>query len=301
MAIPTYDDIKLPLLKTLQKGTPLSIKELEQILAEEFQLTSEDRETLLPNGRTRRFADRVNWARTYLKQAGLIYFPERGLSQITPRGEEALSLNLDKITNDFLMQYPEFVRFIKGNRAEEKSSPDPIYNSLSPQEQIEENFKLINQDLSSTLLEEISKQSPAFFERLVVDLLLAMGYGGSREDAGEVVGKSNDGGIDGIIKEDKLGLDVIYIQAKRWKNSVGSPEINNFIGALHRKGASKGIFITSSDFTKEALVAAKESRTAIVLINGEKLTNLMIEYDIGTSVQVIYPLKKLDQDYFSEE
>ena len=305
MAIPTYDDIKLPLLKLLENNDILPIKELEQKLKEHFSLTPEDANKLLPNGRTRQFSNRVAWARTYLKQAGLINFPEKGLSQITKRGREVLEQKIDRITNKFLMQFPEFVSFMTRSKSEKTASlSDVSSGELSPQEDIENSFSLIHKELSSSLLEEIQKQSPSFFERLVLDLLLGMGYGGSEniQELAKVTGQSGDGGIDGIIPEDRLGLDNIYIQAKRWGNTkVTAKDIRDFIGALACQNARKGVFITTSFFTPDAKSSAEKAPQQIALIDGLKLTELMIDYNIGVSIERSYYLKRIDLDYFSEE
>ncbi len=242
---------------------------------------------------------------TYLKNAKTIENVKRGHYQITERGKRLFEQNTS-ITDETLKQYPEFIEYLtKSNKNKGKKSVKGTNNINSddkgtPLEIIENNFYKINTELSSELIETIKKTSPEFFENLVIDLLLKMGYGGSREDAGEAIGRVGDEGIDGIIKEDLLGLDNIYIQAKRWNNTVQRPEIQKFVGALSGKNANKGVFITTSKFSKKAIEYAKNVNFTIILIDGNKLTNLMIEHNVGVSTQSIYEIKKVDFDYFYE-
>lgn len=242
--------------------------------------------------------------RTYLKMAGLIESPKRSYFKITDLGLSVLKQNPTEINSKYLEQFPGFVEFrtIKKSGAEIKSVIQSPQVEGTPRESIEENIQKLKDDLGGDLIIKIKQSSPEFFERLVVDLLLKMGYGGSQKEAGEAIGKSGDEGIDGIIKEDKLGLDTIYIQAKRWDGTVGRPEIQKFIGALQMKGAKKGIFITASNFSKEAKESVDMTgNTKIVLIDGELLVNLMIQNDIGVSKIASYEIKQIDSDYFSEE
>lgn len=249
------------------------------------------------------FDNRVGWARTFVKKAGLLDSPKRGFVKISGKGLEVLKKNLNKIDVGFLKQYPDFVEFQYAKRnenAEQQAKDlDPDKNS-TPLESLEDGYNKIIKNLASDLLAQIKSCSPQFFEKLVVELLVEMGYGGSIKDA-MAVGKSGDGGIDGFIKEDKLGLDIIYIQAKKWENSVGRPQIMGFVGALQGQRAKKGIFITTSYFTKEAEAYVKNIDTKVILIDGEMLAHFMIEYNIGVSKVASYEIKRLDSDYFLEE
>ena len=306
MAMPTYEDIMLPFLQTLSDGNTHTLKELHVSLAEHFNLSDEERSKLLPSGNQLMFYNRLGWARTHLKKALLINSLAMGQFHITERGEKFLETGPKKITNNVLMQFPEFVAFWRpglsnGTGSEIITDPTPCLPSKTPREMIHECYQELRNVLADDLLQQVSVKSPVFFEHLVLDLLVKMGYGGSREDAAQVVGKSGDEGIDGIIKEDRLGLDVIYIQAKRWKNPVGSPEIQGFIGALQLKGAHKGIFITTSSFTPAAKETARKIGNRIVLIDGMQLAQLMIDFNVGVSVETNYEVKRVDQDYYSEE
>lgn len=302
MAIPDYQTIMLPLLKLLNDGREHTLNELIELLAQQFGLTDEERKELLPSGRQYKFDNRVGWARTYMKKAGLLESTGRGKVCITAKGLEALNRNLPSIDNEFLMQFPEFIEFKnssknKQNENEQGSNED----SETPEEILEASYQALRADLAQEILDRIKKCSPKFFESLVVDLLVAMGYGGSRKDAGQAVGQSGDGGIDGIIKEDKLGLDVVYIQAKRWEATVGRPIIQAFAGSLEGQRAKKGIVITTSQFSKDALDYVKVIEKKIVLIDGEQLAQLMIDYGIGVTEVAKYVVKKIDLDYFGEE
>lgn len=302
--IPDYQTIMLPLLKFAGDGREHHIREAINYLAEKFGLSEEERKLLLPSGQEYVFDNRVRWAKTYLTKAGLLDSPKRGYFKITERGLNVLKNPPQKIDNKYLFQFPEFVEFKTKRRIEKKTqyeSPE-IYDEYTPEDLIAEGYKRLRQELSREILNRIMSCSPDFFERLVIDLLVSMGYGGSREDAGRAIGKTGDEGIDGTIKEDKLGLDTIYIQAKRWSNPVGRPEIQKFVGALEGKGARKGIFITTSTFTPKAKEFVSNLRSKkIILIDGEMLADLMIEYNVGVSTEAIYPIKRIDEDYFLED
>jgi len=303
MAIPDYQTIMLPLLKFAGDNQEHSLRDAVDSLAGEFELYEEELKEMLPSGNQRIFNNRVGWALTYFRKAGLIESPKRGIFKITDRGQQVLSRNIEKIDNKFLEQFPEFKEFTTIKKKPDK--PDPPAKSLlrdiNPEETLEAAYQELHDELASELLETI-KQCPAdFFERLVVDVLIKMGYGGSRKEAGQAVGKTSDGGIDGIIKEDKLGLDIIYIQAKRWEGVVGRPEIQKFAGALQGQRARKGIFITTSNFTKDALNYVENIETKIILIDGQRLAELMIAYNTGANTTAIYEVKKIDSDYFIEE
>ncbi|EKD08110.1 MULTISPECIES: restriction endonuclease [Limnospira] len=305
--IPDYQSLMLPLLKLISDGKEHKYRVVIESLASEFQLTDEERKELLASGKQPIFDNRVGWAKTYLKKAGLLEDPKRATFVITDLGKQILAQNPDRIDAKYLRQFPSFLEFIDVSRddngTEEEETINVLTSDQTPEESLEKAYQRIRNSLASEILNKVVELSPTFFERLVVELLVKMGYGGSIKDAGKAIGKSGDEGIDGTIKEDKLGLDIIYIQAKRWKpeNVVGRPEIQKFVGALAGQGAKKGIFITTSNFTKEALEYTPKNETKIVLIDGEQLAQLMIDYNLGCTTEQIYELKKIDSDYFGEE
>jgi restriction system protein len=303
MTIPDFQAIMLPLLQYASDGKEHSLRDAITFLADVFNLSDDERKELLSSGQQAVFDNRVCWARTYLKKAGLFISPKRGFFQITDRGKEILSQNPSEINLKFLNQFPEFIEFKTTKKDNDKSEPEIIETSeTTPQESIEFGYQKIRKELELELLNRVKSCSPDFFERLVVDLLVKMGYGGSRRDAGRAIGKSGDGGIDGIIKEDKLGLDIVYVQAKRWDNTVvGRPEIQKFVGALHGQRARKGVFITTSRFSQEAREYVSIIDSKIVLIDGEELAQLMIDNHVGVSTVSIYEIKKIDSDYFTDE
>lgn len=307
MAIPDYQTLMLPLLRLTSDGTERRFRDAVEALAAEFQLTPDERSELLPSGTAPTFDNRVGWARTYLKQAGLIESPKRGVLRITERGRTVLSKKPARIDVKFLDQFQEF-RDFRTKRTDDsgtsgvKQEQAPAHpEAETPEDQLASAYKRLRHDLELELLAQVKSSTPAFFERLVIDLLVSMGYGGSRQDAGRAIGKSGDGGIDGIIKEDKLGLDVIYLQAKRWEGTVGRPEIQKFAGALQGHRASKGVFITTSSYTKEALDYVNLINSKIILIGGQELAALMIDHNVGVSTVGMYELKKVDADYFEGE
>lgn len=293
----------LPLLHFAADGKEHATYEGVEALARHFNLTEEEQLQLLPSGTQSVLANRVGWGRTYLKKAGLLEYPKRGQFKITSRGLEFLSQKPERITTAMLGQFPEFQEFQAQSRVSPLAEARPeVEESQTPEERIDVAYSQIRTELASEILGKVKSASPAFFERLVVDLLVKMGYGGSRSDAGRAIGKSGDGGIDGIINEDRLGLDVVYIQAKRWnENTVGRPEIQKFVGALTGYRARKGVFITTSTFTKEALAFAANNEFKVILIDGQVLSELMIDYSVGVTRQAIYELKRIDSDYFIEE
>jgi len=303
MSIPDYQSIMLPFLKFSSDNKEHSKKEAIEHLAGVFHVSEEERGKLLESGLQSIFDNRVGWARTYLKKAGLIESPRRSYFKITSEGIAVLAKNPEKVDAKFLRQFPSFVEFqsLKKDKTENDSVESENETARTPQELIEASYLKIQKDLAQDLLTLVKQNSPRFFERLVVELLLSMGYGGSRSDAGQAIGQSHDGGIDGIIKEDKLGLDVVYLQAKRWENVVGSKEIRNFVGSLVGQKANKGVFITTSEFTKDALEYVKTIVHKVVLIDGEMLSQLMIENNVGVSKVVNYEVKKIDSDYFTDE
>lgn len=302
--IPDYQSIMLPLLEHVSDGKEHKMRDVTDKLATKFGVTEEEQKELLPSGAAPVFYNRTAWAKTYLKKAGLIDSPKQGVVVISKRGLEVLKKRPGSIDVRFLKQFSEFIEFQNTKREDEHGSENSDeQSSQTPEELLETAYQKIRKSLASELINKVVNLSPAFFERLVVELLVKMGYGGSIKDAGKAMGKSGDEGIDGTIKEDKLGLDIIYIQAKRWKpgNVVGRPELQKFVGALAGQGAKKGIFITTSNFTREALDYTPRNETKIVLIDGEQLAQLMIDYNLGCTPQQIYEVKKLDTDYFGEE
>lgn len=301
MAIPDYQSIMLPLLRFAGDNQEHSLREAIETLAEEFNLTDEEKKELLPSGQQATFDNRVGWARTYMKKAGLLETTRRGYFQINERGLNVLKDKPEKINVQFLEQFKEFIEFRKKSNNNKKESTQEELPLETPEESLESAYQKLREGLATELLQAVLKCSPTFFERLVVDLLVKMGYGGSRKEAGQALGKSGDGGIDGIIKEDKLGLDIIYIQAKRWEGTVGRPEIQKFAGALQGQRARKGIFLTTSGFSKEAIEYVKYIDSKIILIDGTRLSEYMIDHNVGTSPIAAYEVKRIDSDYFIEE
>lgn len=306
MAIPDFQTCMLPFLRFLSDGKERSLRDAEGSLAEHFKLSDVERAELLPSGQQGIFKNRIGWAKSYLKKACLIETPKRGVFKITDRGVKILATNPGRIDIKFLEQFPEFVEFrdASKNAADNKldsgsAEPTPIV-AVTPEEAIESAYQGLRDQLAQELLSVVLTCSPTFFEQLVVDLLVKMGYGGSRRDAGERIGQSGDGGIDGIIKEDRLGLDAIFIQAKRWQGSVGRPEIQKFVGALQGQRARKGVFITTSTYTADAIDYASRIDTKVILIDGKALSNLMIDFDVGVSASATYVVKRIDSDYFEE-
>jgi len=310
MPIPDYQTAMLPLLRLTGDGQEHKFRDAVERLATEFQLTDEERSELLPSGTAFLFDNRVGWARTYLKQAGLLSAPKRGVFRITPAGQALLAQRPERLDVEKLLQFEEFRAFRARRRvaAEEPSSQStsvaeqPLaVETQTPEDQLASAYRRLRQELELDLLEQVKASTPAFFEQLVIDLLVAMGYGGSRQDAGRAIGKSGDGGIDGIIKEDKLGLDAIYVQAKRWDGTVGRPEVQKFAGALQGHRANKGVFITTSSYSREALDYVGLINSKIILISGAELVSLMIDHSVGVSTVGVYELKKIDADYFEGE
>ncbi len=304
MSIPDFQSIFLPLLKQLKDKKEHKLAEITENLAKEFNLSQEEREQLLPSGQQEVFNNRIGWARTYLKKAGCLDAPARATIVITDRGLDILSKNLNILNVKYLKQFPEFNDFhtMKNDKSNELIISEEDLGDQTPQETLELSYQKIRSALAQELLIKVKKSTPVFFERLVVELIVKMGYGGSIKDAGSAIGKSGDEGIDGIVKEDLLGLDTIYIQAKRYTDTIiGSPEIDKFIGALTKKRAKKGIFITTSSFSRPAIESLPPNDPKIVLIDGDYLTQLMIDYNIGVSFVMSYDVKKIDNDYFGDE
>jgi restriction system protein len=301
--IPTYEEIMLPLLKLLSDGKEHSLNEADDVLSAQFKLTEEERRQLLPSATQPTFRNRLGWAKAYMKKAGLVESPKRGIYQITERGLSLIKENPSDLNAQYLTRYTEFrdfKTFKKSNDTTVIDSASAITPGKTPEESLEDAYQTLHSELAKQLLDVIKSCSPAFFEKLVVDLLIKMGYGGSRIDAGQALGRSGDGGIDGIVKEDKLGLDTIYLQAKKWDSTVPIKEIRDFTGALASKKAKKGIFITTSTFPKSVHDFVKQVEYRIVLIDGEQLANLMIENNVGLTTIIEYKVKRIDTDYFEE-
>lgn len=299
MPVPDFQSLMLPLLRLAADGAEHSMAEARSHLAAHFKLSDADLEELVPSGRQTRYGNRVSWARSYLHQARLLGIPRRGHFQITDLGRELLKTPPPRIDIKLLEQYPSFLEF----RSRKESPPGtaaPPESEETPEEALEAAHQTMRASLASELLGRVKECHPQFFERLVVELLLAMGYGGARSDAGRAIGKSGDEGIDGVISEDRLGLDVVYLQAKKWDGTVGRPEIQKFVGALHGKRAKKGVFITTGSYSTEASAYVEHIDPKIVLIDGRRLAEFMIDFGIGVSEVRIYRVKRLDQDYFDD-
>jgi restriction system protein len=303
MGIPDYQEIMLPLLKMAGDGQDHSLQAAYDLLASEFKLTDEERKELLPSGRQATFENRVGWARLYLEKAKLLEKPKRAHFCLTERGQQVLEEKPSEINVKYLKKFSEFSDFYY--RRYDKSKPmdtttDDSPSVTTPEETLEQAYQNLRINLAQDLLDTIKNCSASFFESLVVDLLVKMGYGGSRKEAGQAIGKAGDEGIDGIIKEDRLGLDIIYIQAKKWDNTVGRPEVQKFAGALQGKRAKKGIFLTTSNFSRAALEYASSIDIKIILIDGERLAELMIDHNVGVTPVASYKIKRIDSDYFDE-
>ncbi len=309
MAVPKYNEFFSPVLRALETGEIKHVAKIRKFALDYLNVSEEDRKEMLPSNTQRLVDNRVNWSITYLRKANLIERVARGKYKITNTGLRVLHEKKDHVELKDLYQFDSFRQFINTDTlSEEKKdlSKPSVLEDLqegTPQDNLNASMEQINKELSANLLSEIMERSPAFFEKMVVQLLLKMGYGSALED-GFVTGCSGDEGIDGIIREDKLGFSSIYIQAKRWAEdkAIGRPEIQKFVGALAGQGAQKGLFITTGTFTKEARsYVEKQLSTKVVLVDGEKLTKLMIEYNLGVSVETVYTIKKIDTDFFSEE
>lgn len=305
MSIPHFTSLMLPLLKFANDEEEHASRDATDNMARLFQLTDAEREELLPAGHSL-FGNRVGWALTHLRHAELLETTRRGYFTITQRGKQVLQQNPQSITTKFLMRFPEYQQFVQATRKDKSKKATnevdletPVIQT--PHESLEDGYREIRQNLAQELLSQVKSCSPRFFERLVVELLVKMGYGGSIKDAAKVIGQSGDEGIDGTIKEDRLGLDIIYVQAKKWEGVVGRPEIHKFVGALQGQRAKKGVFITTSSFTRDAEEYARNIDNKIILIDGKQLADFMIDFNVGVSIETIYEIKKMDTDYFNEE
>ncbi len=314
MPIPEFFYFIRPALELHQDGKVLSVQHIEDALAIQFGIEAKEREELLPSGRSTRLYSRVQWATTYLRQAKLLESTGRGLNRITDRGLTYLRSCPPVIKPVDLTQFPEFVAFQRKNAyvvngTATKDQPQPVVPVMperdiaTPEEIIDTSYKTLRDALAQELLERMKAMPPAFFERLIVQLMLSLGYGGAFEEAGQALGKSGDGGVDGVINQDKLGLDKIYLQAKRWSNgSVGSNEVQAFVGALSGRGAVKGVFITTSTFTKAAMEYVKNNHSfKISLIDGDELARMMIDHNLGVSLVQRYEIKRIDSDFFTAD
>lgn len=294
-----------PILVALEDGTDRSIREVRERLAEHFSLTADDLAEQIPSGRAKTFQNRVGWATTYLYRTGLIERPKRSTYRITPRGQEVLATNPKRVDLKILSQFEEFNEFRQSRPDDSKpaaggsdTSDGPDVITQTPEEQIDAAYRELRSALAADLLDRVRERSPEFFEQLVLDVLHAMGYGGTHEGAIQRLGQSGDEGVDGVIREDELGLDLIYVQAKRWSNTVSRPEIQKFFGALHGQRANKGVFITTSSFSKGATTYAEGVTPRVILVDGKDLARLMMDYDVGVTVAKSYRLKRVDLDYF---
>ena len=301
MPVPDFNEIKGPALQLFADGQPHKVSDLYELLADQFSLSPTERAELLPSGMQARFHNRANWACFDLYRAGLLVRPKRGTYQITPLGQEVAAQKPTRMDREYLMKFGEFRKWMEKDGG---SSVEPEREVLippkTPLETLEAAHWSLSERLKSELMQLVTKMDPIRFERLVLDLLLAMGYGGSREEAARMTKASNDEGIDGVINEDRLGLDVIYVQAKRWQNTVGRKEIQSFVGALAGQQANKGIFITTSDFADTAVEYVRKLSQKVILINGDRLADLMIRHDIGVSKEHSFEIKRIDSDYFEE-
>ena len=303
MAVPDFQSVMLPFLETLQDGKERTMRELTEQLALRFKLTEEERQEHLPSGPQSLFYNRVAWAKTHLKNAGLIDNPVRGKVSISEEGRKVLLQKPSTINCKFLKQFPSYLKFIGQTPDQDGEGKEEtvIESTQTPLELMDASFNTLRKATAEELLARLKACSPAFFEQVVVRLLRAMGYGGVTGDA-SVTGKSGDGGIDGIIKEDKLGLDVVCIQAKRWDGSVGRPVIQGFVGSMDYIRAKKGVILTTSQFTKDALdFVDRIEGKKVVLIDGPKLANLMIEHNVGVNPTKLYELKEVSNDFFDED
>lgn len=299
MAIPDFQSIMRPLLEAHQDGEEYVNRDLVASLADHFGLTEEERREMLPSGRARLLDNRLGWAKYHITKAALLVSPRRAISVITERGRGVLRDYPDRVDLRVLDKFEEH-RNLRNHQSEEEGSTDGASETQTPAELLESAYLTVREQVEAELLTQIMGSPPDFLEQVVVDLVVRMGYGGSRKDAGEALGRSGDEGIDGIIKEDPLGLDTIYLQAKRWEGTVGRPEIQKFAGALQGQRARKGIFITTSSFSATALDYVSRIDTKIILIDGSRLAKLMYDHGVGLALDANYEVKRIDTDYFSE-
>tara|TARA_R110000868_G_scaffold369315_1_gene632633 strand:- start:45626 stop:46504 length:879 start_codon:yes stop_codon:yes gene_type:complete len=291
----------LPLLKHISDGKIHTVRILKDTLADYLELSDEERQKLLPSGQQTVFHNRVAWAKTYMERAGLLETITRGQFTITDRGREVLNSSVDRIDQSFLLQFDEFRDFKSRDKNDDETTVEKKTEIETPEEALQTAYKQIREDLAADLIYQVKRMTPVFFEKLVLDLMLAMGYGGSQDTAGSLTVAGADEGIDGVINEDQLGLDIVYLQAKRWENQVGRPEIQKFVGALHGKRARKGVFLTTSTFSRDAHQYVETIDPKVVLIDGNRLAQLMIDFNVGVSTAQSYFIKRIDSDYFIED
>lgn len=305
MPIPDYQTLMLPVLAVAGEGET-RVPAAAGVIADQLGLTEDEREEMLPSGKQRLLHNRVHWAKFYMSKAGLVDSPKRGVFLATDAGKALLATKPERIDVDTLKTYPAFAEFYGQNGSSAAPDQAPAAatakaSASTPEEQIDAAHSVLTTALKADLLQRVLEQSPTFFEYLIVELLVAMGYGGSHEDAARQLGKSGDGGIDGVIDEDRLGLDRIYVQAKRYANaSIGRPEIQGFVGSLVGLGASKGVFVTTSTFSKQAIDFARNLQQRVILIDGTRLSELMIEFGVGVRVSRVVEVKRLDEDFFAD-
>ena len=304
MPIPDFQSLMRPLLEVHADGKEHLNRDLVVLLGEQFGLTEDERREMLPSGGARLFDNRIGWAKSHITQAGLLISPRRAISVITDRGREALRMHPERIDLRVLNGFEGYREFRNRRKSvegeESETSETEIEDAQTPEELLENAYLQVRRQVEAELLSQIKSSPPEFLERVVVDLVVRMGYGGSRKDAGEALGRSGDEGIDGIIKEDPLGLDIIYLQAKRWEGTVGRPEIQKFAGALQGQRARKGIFITTSTFSSDALEYTSRIETKIILIDGQRLAKLMFDHGVGVATASNYEVKRIDSDYFTD-
>jgi restriction system protein len=306
MSIPDYQSLMLPVLKMSAQGGERRVTEISDGIADEFGLSADERDEMLPSGRQRVLHNRIHWAKFYLTKAGLIVAPSRGRFTATEAGHQWLAKNLDRIDLRMLMKIPAFREFYRneGSADEQPSAtPVPVETISTPEERIEAAYQEIHATLRRDLLERIAQNSPAFFEQLIVDLLVAMGYGGTHKNAAKQLGRSGDGGVDGVINEDRLGLDRVYVQAKRYAQgtTIGRPDVQGFVGSLVGLGATKGVFVTTSAFSSGAIDFVKHLSQRVILLDGQTMADLMIEHGVGVRTAQAIVLRRLDEDFFAEE
>ena len=304
MTIPDFQSIMLPLLKLAADDKVHTIRTAKEVLGEQFQLSEEELDHTLPSGRQKTFSNRVSWAKTYLERAGLLSKAGRGQFKITQRGHDVLANPPAIIDIKFLQQFKEFLDFRSRSDTPDNSitvvESEDTTDTQTPEEALQDAYKQLRDDLAGEILEHVAEMSPHFFEQLVLDLMLAMGYGGAQK-TGVLTTAGADEGIDGVINEDRLGLDIVYLQAKRWGNQVGRPEIQKFVGALHGKRARKGVFLTTSTFSRDAHEYVATIDPKVILIDGARLAELMIDFNVGVSITQTFHVKRIDTDYFTED
>lgn len=304
MAVPNFQQLMLPVLRaTAARGGETHFGELEDVLAADLGLSDDDLARTVPSGQQTTFANRLNWAKAYMARAGLIEATRRGFFRVTQRGRALIAEGITEIDISILLRYPEFAAWrAQQKAADEAGAASGIESLASPEDQIFSSWERLQKELSRDLIARVHSFTPVFFERLIIDLLLRMGYGGGRADMARALGRSSDGGVDGVVKEDVLGLDILYVQAKRYapERAVPVSEVRDFVGSLEAHRASKGVFVTTSYFPASAREFVGKVSKRVVLIDGEELASLMIRHQVGVRVKDVFEIKKIDEDYFVE-